>query len=232
MKKMARTGLWLMLLVFAVPMMAVAQDDAIQAPPTYVVGDKWVYDGGFDSLEDAKAGKNSKWNENQMTTRIVREVNDKTIVIANPKGNRSYVYDKNLNLLERHVNGVDTFYKPLWGPIYKYPMQPGNKYNVEFSYNRPDGLYHNVSATVKVIGWETVTVPAGTFRALKIKMEGLSNYQFTTSYGTIGNDTMYIEEIIWFAPEIKRHVLYLYESNWWGGQQQLYYESLKSYSVK
>jgi len=232
MKNTAKIGLWLALLIFAVPAMAMAQDaDVIQAPPTYVVGDTWEYDGGFSSLEDAKAGKNSKWVENQMATRIVREVNDKTIVIGNPRGNRRYIYDKSLNLLESHVNEVDTFYKPLRGPIYKYPMQPGNKYNVSFSYNRPDGTDNDYSATVKVHGWETVTVPAGTFKALKVEMYGYWEHPIANTmppqYGRAD-----FKEIFWLASEVKmRHVLYLYEASWGSGSRS-YYESLKSYKMK
>jgi len=227
MKNTAKTGFWLALLIFAVPAMAMAQDaDIIQTPPTYVVGDTWVYDN-FNSLEDAKAGINSKGN----ATRIVREVNDKTIIIGNPRGNRRYIYDKSLNLLESHNNEVDTFYKPLWGPIYKYPMQPGNKYDVSFSHNRPDGADNDYSATVKVHGWETVTVPAGTFKALKVEMYGYWEHLAVNSIPPQYYRADF-KEIFWLAPEVKmRHVLYLYEASWGSGSRS-YYESLKSYKVK
>ncbi len=227
MKKTASITLFIVAIIVS---MAMAQEgsmpDTIQSAPIFVVGDKWVYDGGFDSLEDAKADKNSRWKEDQMATRIVREINDKTIVIDNPKGNRRFIYDKNLNLLESHRNDQSTFYKPSW-TIYQYPLRVGGKYDVSFSHNRPDGFDNDFSATVKVVGWETVTVPAGTFKALKIEMYGY----WTHSLGVMaGSGRADFKGIWWFVPEVKRHVLYLWEASWRTGSRS-YYESLKSYSV-
>jgi hypothetical protein len=217
-------GIAFLVLLFVIP--AVAQEtDVIQTPPVFAIGDTWVYDGGFDSLDDAKAGKNpTSWD----IIRIIREINDKGILVSNPKGNRQFLYDKEFNLLERHVDGQSTFYKPFW-PRYRYPMKVGDKYNVGFSHNRPDGFDNDYNATVRVIGWEAVTVPAGTFKALKVEMTGYWTHSLGIAAGTGRAD---FREISWFAPELKmRHVLYLWEASWGMGSSS-YYESLKSYSLK
>jgi len=226
MKNTVKIGLWLALLIFAIPAMAMAQDvDVIQAPPTYIVGDTWEYQS-FESLKDAMKGVDPK----SASTSVIKEIHNNGNIVAESTGNK-YLFNKDFNKLERHKkNGTSTFYKPLWGPIYKYPMQPGNKYNVSFSYNRPDGADNDYSATVKVHGWEMVTVPAGTFRALKVEMYGYWEHPIANTmpprYGRAD-----FKEIFWLAPEVKmRHVLYLYEASW-GQNSRSYYESLKSYKI-
>ncbi|PIV65821.1 MAG: hypothetical protein COS10_09420 [Nitrospirae bacterium CG01_land_8_20_14_3_00_44_22] len=228
---MAKIGFltFLALITVVFPTIAQTQEqeiDSIQTAPTFVVGDKWVYNN-YESLNDAKQGHNPGVD----TTRIVREINDKGILVSNPEGTRQYLYNKDFNMLEAHSKERDTFYKPFW-PAYKYPMRVGDKYKVEFSNNRNDGHDNDYKATIRVVGWETVTVPAGTFKALKVEMTG---------YWTHPNPAQVSEKwtsnfrgISWFAPEVKmRSVLYLWES-WWGtrGGSRERYESLKLYDLK
>jgi len=230
MKKIAKIGFltFLALITVVFPTIAQTQEiDSIQTAPTFIVGDKWVYNN-YKSLDDAKQGHNPGMD----TTRIVREINDKGILVSNPKGNRQYLYNKDFNLLEAHSKERDTFYKPFW-PTYKYPMRVGDKYKVEFSHNRDDGHDNDYTATIRVVGWETITVPAGTFKALRVEMTGYWTHPIKDSFPPRDGRADF-KEIHWFAPEVKmRSVLYLWES-WWGtrGGSRERYKSLKLYDLK
>ncbi len=227
MKKTAKIGIWALLALIMVVFPTTAQTqeiDSIQTAPTFVVGDTWVYNN-YKSLDDAKQGHNPDVD----TTRIVREINDKTILVSNPEGTRQYLYNKDFNLLEAHSKERDTFYKPFW-PAYKYPMRVGDKYKIDFSHNRDDGRDNDYVATIRVVGWETVTVPAGTFKALKVEMTGYWTHRIHSSPPRWAQADF--KAINWFAPEVKmRSVLYLWEA-WWGTGSRESYKSLKSYDLK
>jgi hypothetical protein len=215
------------LIMITFPTTAQTQEiDSIQIAPTFVVGDKWVYDGGFNSLEDAKAGKNSKWKEDKPAIRIVTEITDKTIVIENPQKDKRFIYDKNLNELERHEikKNQITIYKPFW-PIYRYPMKVGDKYRINFSQTWGDKGDAYFYVTVRVIGWENITVPAGAFKALKVEMSG--SYEHPPNYVRAN-----ITFTVWLAQETKMHPVLMSDERWWENGSRETYKSLKSFELK
>lgn len=71
----------------------------------------------------------------------------------------------------RSVNGVQTVVnKPL-----AFPLSPGKTWSLSYAENTPADRTHtreSYELTYKVAGWEDVTVPAGTFHALKIEGDG------------------------------------------------------------
>ncbi|MGA7986033.1 MAG: S1C family serine protease [Burkholderiales bacterium] len=62
--------------------------------------------------------------------------------------------------------------------------------------------YPGFVATVTEEGWEQVTVPAGTFRALRVTVVG----HRSTSFHMRASVTGKFEMTIWYAPEVKRFV--------------------------
>jgi hypothetical protein len=70
----------------------------------------------------------------------------------------------------RTVNGAET----LIGRAFSFPMTVGKTWTVDFTDPTPRGQQSNthVKRTYKVLGWEDITVPAGTFHALKIEDRG------------------------------------------------------------
>jgi hypothetical protein len=58
----------------------------------------------------------------------------------------------------------------------------------------------------KVLGWEKVTVPAGTFDALKIEVTSVYNGENMRGRWT-GNST----DTIWYVPKVKHFVKWLFE---------------------
>ncbi len=78
---------------------------------------------------------------------------------------------------------------------------------------------------VRVIGWETVAVPAGTFRALRIESEG--SFQ-RTDIAVSGS----AKETAWYAPEVKRYVKWTFENSTFRGRNQWWGLELMEYKVQ
>jgi hypothetical protein len=54
--------------------------------------------------------------------------------------------------------------------------------------------------TAKVRGWEDITVPAGTFRALRIELEN------SCYYNSVDAGMCRQTDVVWYSPLVKRHV--------------------------
>lgn len=83
-----------------------------------------------------------------------------------------------------------------------FPLMPGKKWNSEFktlSTNPNYQIPHTRSAHVE--GWESVTVPAGTFNALRV-----AYVDRVMLFIADGIFPAYIEERVWYVPEVKWYV--------------------------
>jgi hypothetical protein len=93
------------------------------------------------------------------------------------------------------VSGIDGMTFRPSGGLLQFPLAVGKQYRHSFEAERPrDGKgITRVSMTVVVVGWETVEVPAGKFRALRVEAthDGRRNGPQVTA---------------WYAPEVKRYV--------------------------
>ena len=84
----------------------------------------------------------------------------------------------------------------------RFPLHAGDSYRLEYETRNPRAarkLQARHRWDLKVVGWEDVTVPAGTFRALKI--EGKGSYDRLDS-GLRGDESV----TYWYAPEVARWV--------------------------
>ena len=80
---------------------------------------------------------------------------------------------------------------------YRWPLTEGKSW--EFSWYQP-AFGESMTWTAKVVGWETITVPAGTFRALRIDLENACYYRGVDG-GVCGQ-----WDKVWYSPVAKRHV--------------------------
>lgn len=141
---------------------------------------------------------------------------------------------------------------------YDFPMKPGKTWKLEFTNDNPDARtkLEKVSKQYTVIGWVDVKVPAGTFRALKVEMEGewykeynavgpaassaISNTQAgsvavaqTLKGGTPKPTSGRLYQAYWYVPEIKTHVKSIIEDYQSGGLlNRRMTEELESYQVE
>jgi hypothetical protein len=80
---------------------------------------------------------------------------------------------------------------------YKWPLVEGKTWKTAWFQPAIGG---NGDWTARVIGWETITVPAGTFQAIRIELDN-SCYVTGVDGGVCGQ-----QDRVWYAPEVKRHV--------------------------
>jgi len=145
--------------------------------------------------------------------------------------NSSYVrtldYDRQWNVIASRGNAGEGFdYSP---PIkyYDFPLFPGKRWSLNSTErNIKTGQVREHTITAEVGGWEMVTVPAGTFRAIKVIVHSeVKDPQ--TGQIISGND------ISWYAPVAKRSVKSeLTSFNTREGQDDVQIAELIRYSVK
>ncbi len=161
-----RAALALPLLAAAITAWAPTACAAAVPAPTFEPGDSWTYeivknvrgtlrtghetmtltrvDDHLLSIETRPAGSDAPGRE----------------MLANPDWSRTRSVDGKLTTVNR----------PLL-----FPLGPGKSWSIDFTENTPADRRHSrerIEMTYRVAGWEEVTVPAGTFRTLRIEGEG------------------------------------------------------------
>ena len=125
---------------------------------------------------------------------------------------------------------------------YDFPLTPGKEWKLDISANAPTPAI-KVEKIIKhyaVIGWTDIKVPAGTFHALKVEMEGEWSKEFTeigpsaSAEVAKGNGNSVslakttgprtpkpvggkLYAAFWYVPEIKSHVKSIIEDYYPGG---------------
>lgn len=110
----------------------------------------------------------------------------------------------------------------------QFPLEVGKTWSSDYSISLGHGKLQAHHHSAKVVGWESVTVPAGTFRALRVnhtlrRMVEMSDvilpeYNYYT---------------FWYVPEVKRYVKYEREyRNVRNARQDHFIEELLGYAVK
>jgi hypothetical protein len=205
---MLRTALVPIFLACLVPVHGQAQSAAmgdspageIQRPPL-TVGDSWRYrrtDGFTRVTRGEFTFKVTEVGEAQIT--FVRD--------SDRIGLLKVVTTKELNTLSVGEGESVRRFKPHY-PLFAFPLAPGKFWssNVEFP-NRHHRLVRS-SANGRVLSWEGVSVPAGTFDALKLTVD--SNY-------TVGDNPFrkgQLTESCWYVPSIRRCAKYTFRDwNW------------------
>jgi len=139
---------------------------------------------------------------------------------------------------------IDTTWTPEWnvvtdgraGSFYpdtgllKFPLQPGATYSTKYEVVRPrQGQFDSkLAVNMKVVGWQQITVKAGTFRALKL--EGTGTYERVDKVkGGAGT----IHYSIWYVPEIQRWAKFDFETKDQSGKvNQAQSEELLSFKLQ
>jgi hypothetical protein len=121
------------------------------------------------------------------------------------------IRNRELNRLELEIPSGKNIVSPYY-PNYSFPLDVGKTWEQKTTFTRN---YENRKAVAtlqgKVIGWEQVTVPAGTFRALKIELGGFYNGSNSSS-----NWSGQIFHTIWYVPEVKNFVKEIYRDTYRG----------------
>src|SRR5690348_10032330 len=155
-------------------------NDLVVRPPVWSAGDEWRFS------QNTTAGRRSAF-----TWRVDREqVIDAVAYYVMRSGSREIFYRKSdLAHSQEDVNGgLDRRNTP---PRlnFVWPLAVGGSWAQTYRYERPSaGLSYDTSYTGAVEAEETITVPAGTFRTLKIVLRNTSKAVF---------------EERWYAPDVR-----------------------------
>jgi len=164
--------------------------------PSVRVGDSYIY----ESFDPAKP------SSGLTTRRTVTSAAEGKIVLSslnldNPRAKaRSLRFNREWNLIaSRSPDGSGRDYSP---PLmyYDFPLFPGKTWRqttTETDIKTGAVRFHTVSGVVK--GWESVSVPAGTFRGIRVDLE-TELYDPSTGERVSGTD------ISWYVPEVRRSV--------------------------
>ena len=175
-------------LAVSAPRSAAISSVGAMAPKT---GDNWVY-----KLTDRDYGV---VRERKYTFRV-ESVTDTSIQVRT--GSKTWFrYTPDWNLMANTPgDGIERKFDPPI-PIFSFPLEPGKTWQAKYRTSRGDGRVFDNDRSVTVEGWEQVTVPAGTFKALKVS--SLTYYRRVDGGGSGGGKIVFN---YWYTPEVGRPV--------------------------
>ena len=169
--------------------------------PTVKVGDVWIYnklDGWSKLLEDVSVVK-------------VKKVAADGIFLEATGLDGTHVADilrnRDFNLVR--IEGRDFAQTALpYYPNFAFPLQIGKtwRHTVDLAHTKQPDKTVKADLEGRVIGFESVTVPAGTFFALKIEVKGA--YSGRNQEGSWSGR---IEDTLWYSPAVRNAVRYEYK---------------------
>lgn len=223
---------------------------AQEAPaPALREGDKWVYSV---KIEKPPNGASTRHWEN-----VVQRVGSSGMVLANkpvdsnmPPNETAYQNDWSRMV---SINGKMT----TTNKYFDFPLKTGKTWQVAVTQEKPNPRLKLLRTTqnYKVIGWEDVTVPAGTFKALKIEADGDWYNEFeptnasasaTVQTGATGNTALATTRpsmtptavtgksyrAFWYLPDAKREIKSVIETfNSSGGLSERTTSELESFAM-
>lgn len=154
--------------------------------PVFHPGDRWHW------LQREPAGG----PVTQDVDRIVFSVHGNTV--SGAEGNASFAMTTDLMVMR--TPGTWVRGEPR---MFSFPMFVGKRWSFAYSFGSEDVDRGRQSYSVEVLGAETVVVPAGTFRAFKLR--GIGGW-FNLRLGAQGTGTF----TVWYAPVVKNFVKWGY----------------------
>ncbi len=174
--------------------------------PDVKVGDSWTYN--FKEGQSLRLAQ-----EDGRRIYRVDDVNDKEIILAGSRGEggawSKSITDRQLNRIGHPERGEHQFreYTPN-DARFSFPLWEGKKWKAK--YKVKTAIWEaDYEVKGRVAGWEKITVPAGTFDALKIVNKIDWNGQRTDQFRNLSGESTYT---LWYVPEIKNFVKLTRES--------------------
>lgn len=133
--------------------------------PKIVTGDDWTY---RQTIE-----RGAGWQQTMAEATVLRSTGDSVELSEKTPGSPAPPREQLIGAdwsKWRSVNGRQTVVnKPL-----AFPLSVGKTWTVDYTEDHPNRQHskEHFHTPYKVVDWENVTVPAGTFHALKIEAEG------------------------------------------------------------
>ncbi len=165
--------------------------------PDVRVGDQWKYQvtDGFTNLKSTVAVEVATVTENRIYTRSAQS-SLATLDLSAVAGVVD-VWDRDWNQLRLG----DVEYTPFY-PSFQFPLEAGKSWSGSVTYSLGVNDPRTHQQTAQVVGWERITVPAGTFDAIKITIRG--HYRGPPRRQSSGSGT--VDDIVWYAPAVRHFV--------------------------
>jgi hypothetical protein len=150
-------------------------------PPVLVLGSKFIY-------QDTDLSKGKICNVT-MVAKQKKEFEKKPaywIQVSREGENHFDIYDMNLNWIGSFADGNELESAEPCIRVFKWPLRVGKKWESDYTlrdYSEATHLSHS-KTTVNVRTYEEVTVPAGTFKALRIQA-GEETFWYVPSIGWV-----------------------------------------------
>ena len=177
------------LLLIALPLLCAGQPDARVVKPEVRVGDSWTY----RSTNIGAPGT----HEHEMR---VSFVDDKVILVVSTRKSDGTELDSSWTSDWNAVTHGGWMFRPHSGFL-RFPLRVGDKHEVNNELLRPrlNTVENSTTGSVTVVGWETVEVPAGKFRAIKVELDSMVQPS--------GGTRAYRRQVtLWYVPEVRRWV--------------------------
>ena len=232
------------LLLLGLTLATTASAESLERP-AMKAGDTWVY---RETREKGPSG----WNQTREELTITRVTGSTIYLAVRPSGSTQppkEVFVGSDWSRSRDVNGKDT----VVNRPFSFPLAQGKSWEVAYTEQNPNKAHKSEKFENRftVVGYETVEVPAGKFRALKVESEGrweaevapgqsvvqgaqsgqggatlVTQVQNTTERETSGRTY----KAFWYVPEVKRWVKSVEEYYSSGGvRNERYTQELESY---
>jgi hypothetical protein len=159
------------------------------AAPEVRIGERHVY-AAHDGY--------TKLPQGTVETRVVAvQDNIVTLNVETPAGTRAERYTPDWNWIDRPATNLQRFrYDPPYRAL-PFPLYAGETWRAYTNATDPvTGRVHRVRIDGKVLGWERIVVPGGTFDALKVhRLVYVPSFELFRSQE-------YISELDWYAPAV------------------------------
>ncbi len=201
----------LLLTVLASPAWA-DEVDAPELKPT----DTWTYS---ETVEGVRG-----WHQTHVDITVLRTAKSYTVIsfkeVGSPLAPTERMVGSDWSRM-RSINGKEQVYNKR----FDFPMSVGKAWNVDYTEDSPNRQVksQHVHLEYGVTGWENVTVPAGTFKAMKIEADGQWTAEIAPAVtmaartdaagaamqtNTIAPKTVTgrLYKAYWYVPAVKRYV--------------------------
>lgn len=205
-----------------------AERPEVVEKPEVVVGESWTYAGY----------QNEKKFQTKIQIQQLSDNEIHTIVIPNGNATLSkpWVFDRQWNIVEGvDARGRSIKYSP-YLPAFRFPLRSGMSWkenfewqrssppetdpssrpspktwkDVEDQYTGDNRTFGHNRVEARVLGWEEITVPAGTYTAIKVELLS-PEYVGAKAESIFSKKELFGGriELYWYAPQVKRYVKYL-----------------------
>lgn len=215
--------------------------------PSVQAGDTWTY---RDTVEKGPNG----WTQSQNDLTVSHTTSSSIYYTTQASGSTQTPKEAYAGSDWSRLRSVDSKETVVNKP-FSFPLTPGKTWNVQYTEQHPNKIhtYEQIDDKYKVVGFETVEVPAGKFQAIKVEAEG----QWTAEMAPVNTvvqgaqaapntTTMFTQvnknspvtatgrtyKAFWYVPETKRWVKSIEE--YYGGngvRNARYTEELTSFKV-